>query len=292
MNEEPRRKPLRRIMIGLDASSHSQAALEAAAALAADLRVELQGVFVEDTELLRAADVFFVREVVWLSTCASETDSDRIQRQMEAQAMRARLMLEEAATAAGARYRFVVKRGEVSNELLEAARGADLVLLGKSSLGGSTRKLGRTAEFLLSGSPTPVMVLRQGLHLGLPILALYDGSAGSETALRMAVDLALWRGTGQLFVLVWAGDAETQRDIQHRITERYGAVFEGLHFRPLSRLEPDVVADVAWDEEAGLVIVSIDSPLFRPAGLGPFLNEVDHPVLLVRPEEAGNDEVE
>ncbi len=282
MNDVIREHGIRRILIGLDASSHSQAALEAAATLAAGLRAELVGVFVEDVELLRAADVSFVREILWLSTHASETDSERIRVQMEAQAMRARLSLEEAASTAGVRFEFAVRRGNVAMELLEAARHADLVLVGKASLGGSGRKLGRTAERLLSGSPAPVMVLRKGLHLGLPIMVLYDGSAGSETALRVAVDLARWRGTGQLFVLVWAGEAEIQREIQHQITEEHGAQIEGLHFRPISRLDASYVASVARYEEAGLLIVSVDSPIFAAEGLGPFLNAVEQPVILVR----------
>ena len=56
-------RPPRRIVVALDASSHSHAALAAAVALAGRLQAELQGIFVEDVNLLRLAELPFAREV-------------------------------------------------------------------------------------------------------------------------------------------------------------------------------------------------------------------------------------
>jgi nucleotide-binding universal stress UspA family protein len=52
---------IRRILVALDASPHSFAALEAAAHLAAHLEAELFGLYVEDENLLRGADRFPVK---------------------------------------------------------------------------------------------------------------------------------------------------------------------------------------------------------------------------------------
>ena len=46
-------RPVQRIVVALDASSHSHAALEEAAQLASGLEAELAGIFVLDSELLR-----------------------------------------------------------------------------------------------------------------------------------------------------------------------------------------------------------------------------------------------
>ena len=49
----------RRILVALDASAHSHAALAAAVALAARLHAEIEGLFVEDINLLRLAELPF-----------------------------------------------------------------------------------------------------------------------------------------------------------------------------------------------------------------------------------------
>ncbi|MBK7177644.1 MAG: universal stress protein [Chloroflexi bacterium] len=54
---------IQRILVALDASPHSLAALEAAIDLAERLDAELQGLFVEDINLLRLAQLPFAREL-------------------------------------------------------------------------------------------------------------------------------------------------------------------------------------------------------------------------------------
>jgi len=55
MSEQYDEPTIRRILVALDASRYSLAALEAAIELAAGLEAELQGIFVEDVSELRAA---------------------------------------------------------------------------------------------------------------------------------------------------------------------------------------------------------------------------------------------
>ena len=67
MNEHEREPTIRRILVALDASRHSLAALEAASELAEALKAELVGIFVEDVNLLYLAGLPFAREVRYLS---------------------------------------------------------------------------------------------------------------------------------------------------------------------------------------------------------------------------------
>ena len=53
----------RRILVAIDTSPHGSAALEAAARLATELRAELEGLFIEDINLLRLAGLPFAREI-------------------------------------------------------------------------------------------------------------------------------------------------------------------------------------------------------------------------------------
>jgi nucleotide-binding universal stress UspA family protein len=274
---------IRRIVVAIDVSMDSVAALQAAAQLAAGLRVTLHGLFVQDTDLISAADVPFVKEVRPLTVSTVELSGAMLRRQIDVQAVHARRLLEWAANMAGVPFEFSIRSGNVARELINAATETDLILLGKASLGASSRrKLGTTARTVLCESSAPVMVFREGLHLGWPIMVLYDGSPSAERALLTAVELARWRQVGYLFVMVWAREPEEQREIQHRLTETYSSHVPGLHFRPLAKLDIQSVDAASREEEAGIIIVPGDSRILDGAGLQEFLYAVDQPVMLVR----------
>ncbi|MGD8821809.1 MAG: universal stress protein, partial [Anaerolineales bacterium] len=63
MPEDKNPTRVERILVAVDASSHSRAALEAAAELAASLEVELVGIFVEDINLMRLAELPIAVEI-------------------------------------------------------------------------------------------------------------------------------------------------------------------------------------------------------------------------------------
>ena len=60
---EPEAPQANRILVALDASPQSEAALRAAAELAALLEAELEGLFVEDINLLHLCGLPFGREI-------------------------------------------------------------------------------------------------------------------------------------------------------------------------------------------------------------------------------------
>ena len=80
MNERELEPTTRRILVALDASQHSLAALEAASELAEALKAELVGIFVEDVNLLNLAGLPFVREVGYPSGAARPLDSPSMER--------------------------------------------------------------------------------------------------------------------------------------------------------------------------------------------------------------------
>ena len=79
---EERPFPVRRLLVALDASGHSLAALEAAARLAAHLEVELAGIFVEDENLLRLAKLGTARVVDRLSARVRTLGAGEIEREL------------------------------------------------------------------------------------------------------------------------------------------------------------------------------------------------------------------
>jgi len=284
MSEPPVEPFIRRILVALDASSHSLAALEAAVQLAVALHAELHGIFVEDADLLLAADLPFTREIRVFAPAPGAFTSGGMQQQFRIQAAHARQALEQAARRTAVRYTFQVVRGRVALELLAAASEADLLTLGQAgSSTASRQKLGGTTRSVLAQSHGPVLLLRHDLRLGRPVLAVHDGSPLSDRALRLAAQLALREDTGPLTVIVLAATAEEAHDRQHAVTERYSADMEHLHFRPLLLpVVPARLLEVVRQEKGGVLVAAADSTFLQEEHLQHFLATTCCPVLLVR----------
>ena len=146
-----------RILVALDASPHSLNALRAAAELAAVTESELQGLYVEDLNLLRMCGLPFVREIGSYSAAARLPDSRAIEREFQSQADKIRHTLAQTAVSSNLRWSFRVTRGMVSTELLAAAESAGLVTLGR--VGRSPgKRFGSTAQAMVRRSMCPLLV--------------------------------------------------------------------------------------------------------------------------------------
>ncbi|RMF77434.1 MAG: universal stress protein, partial [Nitrospirae bacterium] len=86
----------RRIVVAVDASADSLAAVRAAARLAEALSAELHGLFVEDANLVRLARLPFAREVR-LSAAPRRLEAAALERELRALAAQARQAFEEEA---------------------------------------------------------------------------------------------------------------------------------------------------------------------------------------------------
>src|SRR2546425_755825 len=122
---------VRRILVALDSSAHSLAALEASVDMAARMEAELTGLFVEDIELLRMADAPFARELLYPSATEAPLNRATMERKLRAQSEQARKALAAAADRAQVQWTFRTVRGQVISEVLAAAGEADLLAIGK-----------------------------------------------------------------------------------------------------------------------------------------------------------------
>ncbi|WP_428263245.1 universal stress protein [Haliangium sp.] len=163
MSQDRDDKPARpRILVALDASPASTAACRAAAAVAARLGAELEGLFIEDENLLRSAALPATRLVGIHSAELMSFSSEDLASQLQAQAERARRALEDIALAAQVAYSFRVARGLVGQILAEASTRADLVSLGSRGWGmPGERRLGSVIGSLLSTGHGRVLITNE-----------------------------------------------------------------------------------------------------------------------------------
>jgi nucleotide-binding universal stress UspA family protein len=196
----------RRIVVGLDASNHSHAALAAAVALAGRLHSELEGIFVEDVNLLRLAELPFAREVRFGQT-ARPVQGEEVLRGLRARAAVLRRELAEVAQQNKVSSTFRVVRGAVAGELIAAALEADVLALGRMGHSLSRRaQLGSTARAAIARAASAVLLVQPEVEAG-PVLVLYDGTATGARALALAAEVS---GEGdELRVLVWGPDEAT-----------------------------------------------------------------------------------
>ncbi len=282
MSEERRELIIRRILVALDASPHSLAALEAATKLAARYRAELLGLFVEDINLLRASELPFAREIRFHSGMRRSLNVQQIERELRVQAARARRALTDSAGRAQVRWSFRVCRGAIASELLDAAGEMDLVILGKagwSQIG--RRRLGSTARALLSQAPRLALILEDGARLQPPVAIVYDGSPLAKKALAAAAALAQPEET-HLVVIILAVEPGAAQRLQAEAAQSLQQRGLLARYRPLGRWSIARLSHMLETERTGILVLPAESKLMEDDSLLDLLDQTESPVLLVR----------
>lgn len=289
MRTEGHRGEIRRILVALDASPLSRAALEVAADLAVRYQAELVGIYVEDINLIRLAELPFVREIGAISGRLHEINRLLIERQLRAHARFVERLLAEAATRLGPprggagegalRWSFRTVRGAISSELLSAARESDLILLGKSGWSRS-RRLGSTARTLAAESPILAFILHQLPHPGRPVMVAYDGTPDSRVGLTTA---RLISGTAaELNVLILAEDIETAQRLRAEVEEHLAGEETRVNYRWISGLDAETIDQTAQMAGCEVLVLPAESRFLDREALLTILNESKCSVLLVR----------
>jgi nucleotide-binding universal stress UspA family protein len=259
---------IRRVLVALDASADSQAAL--------------LGLFVEDADLARLAGSPLSAEIDFLSGERRPLAPAHLERQLRARAARARQALEREAARRRLAWTFRTARGRVSAEILAA--DADLITLGHR--GHSPRRgPGSTVQALLAGAGAPVLVSRRGVGLGRSVFALDDGSPAARRALVLAAELAHRHRLPWTHLVVPANEAPAEGEARSRelpAGEAGGEVAGGApRTLSLATLDAAGLAAVAAREGCGLLVLPRDGATLGPDGVSRLLRLARCPLLLV-----------
>lgn len=284
MNEREQGLNIQRILVALDASSASLAALEAAVNVAARFDAELLGLFVEDVDLLSTAESPFVSEICLVSATRREIKPREVERQLRVRARRVRQRFTLIAQRTQIRCTFRVERGRVTNELLKAASEADLVVLGRTGWSLIRRRgLGSTAREVVSQTPGPVLLLQPEARLGAPILVVYDSSDPARRAISAAVEL-IDQGPGGLTILLLIDgrDEEQIEEMKDEVREQLGHHRFSVRYRTLTESTASRLALLVKTEERGTLVLPVGGERLKDEAILSLLEESEVPVLLMR----------
>lgn len=148
------------ILVALDSTSDNRSAMRAAVELAARLQAELSGLFLEDTNLLRLADLPFAREIrPWSAQERPLTERDLLL-SLRALATRTQMELARMAGKAKVRWSFRIERGPRLQLLMQASGSSDVLLVGEprhiAKVGASdARRLRRQSMVYLVYADSP-----------------------------------------------------------------------------------------------------------------------------------------
>lgn len=271
-------RPIRRVLVALDASPGSRDAARAAAHLASRLDAELAGLFVEDQRLLALCASEMALQAYFLTASTAPVRSRDLERLFRSQASRARAVLSTTAHAAGVGWSFRVVRGEVCDAIRDATGEEDLVSLGE--FGWSLRHkgpMGRIARALLSEANRHTMLTGRGVEIHLPVVALYGSSEPGQVAVRLGARLAGDR-EGSLLVLLLGEDPERLRAEATRLV----ADREFLpSFVSVGEISGSGIARAIHAHHGGLVVLPVSSPHLAQEHVQSLLEQVGCPVLAV-----------
>jgi len=179
---------IKNILLALDGSEHSQAALRYALWLAERFRAQLSGLHVIDIVSVEGP---FFQDIS--GAFGFEPYLDVSGKVRQALHDRGHFILEEFAATCreqGIHFETELVTGVIANQICEHARTTDLVVIGHRGVNEqfSTGLLGGTAESITRKSPRPVfMTPMQFQPISKPLLA-YDGSSRASTVMHSAAE--------------------------------------------------------------------------------------------------------
>lgn len=180
---------IKNILVPLDGSEHSKAALEYGLWLAQKFNGALFGQHVIDTVSVEGT---YFHDIS--GSLGFEPYLDFATRMREVLEERGKVILEEFSRRCrerGLRHEEFLDMGIVPNEICERSKMADLVVLGHRGINEefSTGLLGGTAESVTRKCPRPILVsTKRFKEIERPLLA-YDGSQRASAAMESAAEL-------------------------------------------------------------------------------------------------------
>lgn len=282
MSEPEAEFVVRRILVALDASTQSLAALETAVTLAGELGADLEGLFVEDINLMRVAMLPVSRRVLYPSGTEEPLDSSHMERELKLLARQAQKSLAMLADRSGIRWSFRVVRGRVTVEILAAASESDLLTVGRSGWSLARKMtLGSTAQNAAINAPKALLLVKRPLAVDRPVMVLFDGSSLAEQALKAAARFAA-AFEGRLAVFIVTDSPQNAKKLERHAARLIQTRDLQAVFQPLLMTDTVYLAGAIESEAEGLLVLARQYERLPEDEIQHLICMVGNPILLIR----------
>jgi hypothetical protein len=240
----------------------------------------LIGLFVEDVNVRRLAELPFAQEVGLFTAGCRRVETQELSRQLRVQAGTVRRRFRTITQRVETRCTFRQVRGRVAGEVLRAAAEADVIILGKGAWSPfETERLTPAVREVLGQAPASTLVLRAGSRVEPPMRVVYDGTSLGERALSIAARLA---EDGHLMIFILADGPDKASRLRDAATEHLVERELELSFQTLTESSVSRLAHLVAHEELGTLVLPADDESMEDEAVLDFLDETGAPVLLVR----------
>ncbi|MBN2731659.1 MAG: universal stress protein [Balneolaceae bacterium] len=271
---------VRKILVAVDTSAHSRAALEAAASLAKITEANIHGIFVQETHWRKVGRLPSVKAVNELTGKSHSLEKDTLEKQIEQLKKRLHRQLKFISQRSEISHSWETTSGPVADKILEAAKEADLITIGRSGRSFFRHKrLGSTAKAIIQQADKPVLVLKKGLRLGITITCIYDATEESQRGLRLALSLAEKNDT-KLSILVMNNSEETSGKHQTSIGEMVDNAHIPISVSTMRRAGIGQFIHTVNRQQSGLLIISRSQPYLQNDLLETTLKYLNCPILI------------
>jgi nucleotide-binding universal stress UspA family protein len=270
-----------RILVALDSSAANQNILRASIALASYFHSQLNALFIEDADLISAAELPFVREIVLVSPSVRAINAAGMERSIQLQTTQLRKLVASVAQQNQIDIAFNVLRGNVARTLSEASGQTDLLVIGKNSLlQGKSRRVGSITRSVMSSVQCDLAVLHYGSNIERPVVTGFTGSTASLRAVSLAIDLA-HEDHGQLIIILPATDDLKYEQLNKAIEENFNMQQLRISLVRLPNNSTDQILHVIQQFHGRILLLESSSAFLTDEQKQALIAQADIPVIFL-----------
>jgi nucleotide-binding universal stress UspA family protein len=287
MMAEPLSRKYRRVLLQIDMATHCHETVGAAIDITARLGGELQGIFIEDSDLLAVGELDFIHEFRLSSPTGHQLDRLTIEGQLRAMARSVQRQMERAASRRKITVGFRSIRGDIIRSGKEPFEDADLVII--ESTGRLHRRSFRervSGRSRVLAATRPTLLLKGGQKLAPYVTIICDSVEAADHGLQ-AVATLLITPLENITLLPYRVSEEDRETIS-KFVEKFSAISNkvsegksGVNLIPTIVENEAQLQSLLFPDDCVVVMKTGGAILSNPALLDPLIIG-PHPLLFIQ----------
>ncbi len=274
--------PFQRILVALDCSNHSYAALKAAVVLARHFDASLTGVFIEDTRLMDLANSPFCTEVGEYTAAVRNISYENLSKGIRVQYKWIGRAFSKLIKAAEIDAKLRIHQGKITETLFDLMQDYDLIVIGKSGTNlMHGQRFGSTARAMMRACQKPILLLEEGNKIGYPTLFLYDGSELGKQSLTKAKSFL---DPGETLVFLIDNQNQTTFESHTAALNAWAKVNNiNISIEPIRLNRPFSFFQMVSGLKIGLFILPTTEKAQKSSFIQQCLEKIQMPILIINP---------